>query len=361
MGFTLDDAAKKIGVSPAKLAAAESGQGHLTMRQAEAAAKTYDRPTAALFLPEAPQEEPPEAKFRRLPDAPPLPWSPEMHALSRRVRERQDAALEIYELLEEVPRWQSMNIEYSDDAALLGRRARASLAMDLDEQRSWRDSSGYRALREWVDAVESLGILVMQDGTVPVEVMRGFASPHDEVPAIVVNTDDDARARAFTVVHELGHLLRASAGRRVRPADEAWCDDFAGEVIVPEHALRSDMAEQASGRDLLSIVDNLALTYGVTPRALAVRLRRQQLVADHEASAVIRQISTRSQAHSRSTGGGNYYRSTLGRLGPSFIRLVFAALDNQAVSYAVAAGVLGVKVNNFGKLREALISRSALG
>lgn len=120
--------------------------------------QAYGRAIAELFLPEAPEEEPVEAKFRRLPDAPPLPWSPEMHGLARRIRERQEAALEICEPLEEEPRWEPVGIGYSDDSTVLGERARARLGIDLGEQRSWRDSSGYRPLREWVDAVESPGV-----------------------------------------------------------------------------------------------------------------------------------------------------------------------------------------------------------
>lgn len=361
MGLTVQSAAKRIVVSPDKLVAAEAGAAHLTMRQAERAAKAYERSTADLFLPEAPQEEPLEAKFRRLPDAPPLPWPPEMHALVRRIRERQDAALEIYELLEDEPRWQLVGIDYSDDASVLGARARVRLGIDLSEQRSWRDTSGYQPLREWVDAVESLGVLVMQDGTVPVDMMRGFASTHAQVPAIVVNTDDDARARAFTVVHELGHLLRAEAGLSSRSSDEQWCDHFAGEVMVPGAALHVDFARESRGRDLLAVVDGLALMYGVTPNAMAVRLSRQHLVSGEDAAAVIERIQERWRGMAPSAGGGNYYRTTVARLGPSFIRLVFTALDSQAVSFPVAAGVLGVKVNNFPKLRETMMSRSGLG
>jgi transcriptional regulator with XRE-family HTH domain len=157
-GYSLDEAATKVGVASEKLEAAESGEGHLTMRQAEAAAKTYHRPIATLLLPTPPAEEPLEAQFRRLPDAPPLPWPADMRVLARRVRDRQDAALELDELLEEGPPWRSLAIEYTDDTELLAARAREELRIDLTEQQSWRDSSGFRPLREWVDAVESLGV-----------------------------------------------------------------------------------------------------------------------------------------------------------------------------------------------------------
>lgn len=191
--------------------------------------------------------------------------------------------------------------------------------------------------------------------------MRGFASTYAQVPAIVVNTDDDPRARAFSVVHELGHLLRARAGRAWRSADEPWCDDFAGEVMVPGAALRVDFARESAGKDLLGVVDGLALTYGVTPSAMAVRLRRQDLVTAQEAPAVIERIQERWRGMTSSAGGGNYYSTTVARLGPSFIRLVFTALDSEAVSFPVASGVLGVKVNNIAKLRETTMKRPGLG
>ena len=57
-----------------KLEEAERGEAYLTLRQAEAVARLYERPLAALFLPEPPREEPPEAQFRRLPGAPEPPW-----------------------------------------------------------------------------------------------------------------------------------------------------------------------------------------------------------------------------------------------------------------------------------------------
>jgi transcriptional regulator with XRE-family HTH domain len=58
IGYALEDAAGKIGVSPEKLALAEKGKQLLTIRQAEKAAHAYERPFAALFLPDAPGATP---------------------------------------------------------------------------------------------------------------------------------------------------------------------------------------------------------------------------------------------------------------------------------------------------------------
>jgi Zn-dependent peptidase ImmA (M78 family)/transcriptional regulator with XRE-family HTH domain len=358
IGFPIEDAAARIGVKAEKLEGAERGDLLLTLRQAERAARVYDRPLAALFLPEPPAEEPQEAQFRRLPGAPAPPWPPEMQVLVRRVRQRQDAAAELYDTLEEEPPWSQRAAELAQAAGPPPERARHMLGIGFEEQTSWRDPSGYLPLRNWIDAVESLGILVMQDGALPVEAMRGFASTHSFVPAIVVNTQDDPRARAFTIIHEFGHLYLAAVGRAVGPETETWCNEFAGEVLMP----RGWMANVLSATDdsrAVERIDSLALTFGVTPYAAAVRVARAGLWPREDIDAVIQEIRLRPE---RPRGvGGDYYRTQIGRLGPSFIRLVFTALDSQAVSYPAASSLLGgVKVSNFDTLRDYIAHRSEL-
>jgi Zn-dependent peptidase ImmA (M78 family) len=348
MGLTIEVAARKVGISAEKLARAERDEEHLTLRQAEAAARAYERPMAALFMREPPVEDPPERQFRRLPDAPLLPWPPEMLALARRVRARQDDATELYELVESTPPWTSLDLELSDRPLPTASAVRRALP-NLEEQQSWRDRSGFRPLREWVDAVESLGVFVMQDGSMPVEVMRGFASTHPVAPAIVVNTNDDPRARVFTVLHELGHLL-------VPRALEEWCNLFAAELLMPRGDFLDSFGEPVLEVDLLVRVDELALSFGVTSLAAAVRLRRLDRISQSQMDDLRRQIDERAVGRV-APKGGNYYRTMVARLGPSYVQLVFQALDMQAVTFPGAAGLLGVKVNNFEKLRQTTFER----
>lgn len=358
IGYALEDAASKIGVRAETLERAEHGGAFLTLRQAEKAARVYHRPLAALFLPEPPVEEPQEAQFRRLPGAPEPPWPPEMQVLARRIRGRQEAAAELYELIDEDPPWSDVKEQIGRSAEDYAATARELLGISSEEQSSWGDPSGYQPLRHWIDAVEALGVLVMQDGTLPLEMMRGFASTHPMVPAVVVNTQDDARARAFTAVHELGHLMLEAAGKPVGSETESWCDEFAGEVLMPSAVFRQVFGGTRSS-DSLERIDEVALKFGVTPRAAAVTAVRRQLLSQDEANVAIARIDERG-GQGQASGGGNYYWTQLGRLGPSFTRLVFSALDSQALTYPAASGLLGVKVNNFSTLREYVDRRSEL-
>lgn len=351
-GYDLEEAAKRIGANPEKLAAAEAGVVQLTLRQAENAADTYDRPLAVLFMDSPPPEEPQSAQFRQLPDAPAPPWPPGMVRMARRIQSRQMAAIELYELVEEEPRWPTISALLStESASSLSDAARRILGVTLDQQFSWRD--GYKALRRWTDAVEGLGILVAQSGEVSLELMRGFASLDAVVPAVVINAQDDPRARAYTLIHEMGHLTLGA--RRESVADpEGWCDEFAGNVIMPPSPL-TERYLRTSGTTL-ERVDALAGIFSVTPAAATVRSIRVGLLTQAEGNQVLEEI--RRRHHPRGDGGGgNYYTTQIGRVGPSFIRLVFSALENQALTYPMAAGLLDVKVNNFQKLRTFLDRR----
>ena len=355
IGFELELAAQRIGVKPEKLEGAESGDLMLTLRQAERAADLYERPLAALFLPEPPAEEPQEAQFRRLRDAPEPPWPPEMQLLVRRVRDRQESADELYEVLDEQPPWLETLTALTEVREPSAETARTLLSIGFDEQTSWRDASGYAPMRHWTDAIEGAGILVLQDGTLPVEMMRGFAATHATVPAIVINTRDDPRSRAFTLLHELGHLYLAALD--VTPAGdvEAWADTFAADVLMPRAWVQTITSSLRGTR--LEVVDALALRLGVTPLAAAVRLATAGLWAWADTLPVIEQIQARPPRQGGS--GGDYYRTQIGRLSPAYTRLVFTALDSQAVTYPAASSLLdGVKVSNFDKLREYLARRA---
>lgn len=358
-GFSPRRAAEEIGVDRWYLELVEDGGEHLTLYEAEKAADVYERPLAALFLPAPPDEDPQEVQFRRLPGTPEPPWGPEIQLTARRVVERQHAALEIFDALEEAPPWVDVADEFaSASRKTLAETARRALGVARAEQRDW-GSDQYAPLRGWRAAIERLGVLVMQDGPVAVEEMRGFASVEPSAaPAILVNSKDDPRARAFTIVHELGHVLLALRGEAARGDTERWCDEFAGEVVMPTAWLDEELSK-ASAASALGRVEAIAHTFHVTPLAAAVRIARAKLLPRDEIDAVIQEIRGRWRGDDRETKtGGDYYKNQVARFGPGYLGLVFSALDAQVVTLPTASALLdGVKVKYFEPLRDQLEGR----
>lgn len=336
----------RVGVAAARLAAAESGDTRLTLNQARKAADVYGRPFAALFLPEAPIEDPVEVQFRRFRDAPALPWPPAMRALARRVPAIQEDAVELFAALEEEPSWPSIAdfFQSTDDVENLAARLREEVGVSLEDQKAAArvDLQGFRAFRVWREAIEDSGLLVLQDGSLELDDMRGFASPHARVPAIILNTNDDVRARLFTLIHELAHLFWLQA-------DESRCDAFAAAVLTPAEPFMFDFARAAS-RSLLEKIDALARLYAVTPDATAVRVGWLRLAPWPDVQEAREEISGRAGGHRAL--GGNHYRNVVARMGPGFVGRVLGAVTQGALSELAAARLLGVRVVGLPSLRK---------
>jgi Zn-dependent peptidase ImmA (M78 family) len=171
--------------------------------------------------------------------------------------------------------------------------------------------------------------------------MRGFASIEPaSVPAILVNNNDDPRARAFTLMHELGHVILAARGEHVGPRTERWCESFAGHVLMPSAWLREAWSRSMANTSLGQIRD-VARSFRMSPRAAAVRITRAGLISPEEGGALIGHMQSRWQeSEEERQPGGNYYFNQLNKFGPGYLRLVFTALDNQAVTLPTASSLL---------------------
>ncbi len=67
--------------------------------------------------------------------------------------------------------------------------------------------------------------------------VRGLSIFYDRLPVIIINDSDYRKAQSFTLMHELGHVLRKKTeidGWRKNTAEESWCDRLAGSVLMPE-------------------------------------------------------------------------------------------------------------------------------
>lgn len=338
-------AARKVGVRRAALLAAERGSHFLTLRQAQIAAETYGRSLATLMLPHPPDEPSVDAKYRRLRGAPLPPWSPQMIRLEREIRDRQDATVEIYAALGEEPPWR----EGRTRLGLPQRRPEPifvsnMLGLTPPSLRPERPQDIWHSRRLVVRAVEWLGVLVIRQ-PLPDPGVRGFLLPHAEVPAIYVNSSEDARAQAFTIIHELAHLLLHEAQAEI-DSEEDWCDEYAGDLLMPEPEFTAWFSTHQIPQPA-SMMEGVAYEFGVTPAAAAVRAARLGLIPWRQASTVIQRPTT-----VRESRGGNGNRNKVARLSPTFTDLVLAAADSSAVTLATAARLLRTKVEDFEKLRE---------
>ena len=199
----------------------------------------------------------------------------------RRVRYMQSAASEMMAGLgaaarPETPR--GVTISDSPAEVARGERERLAPAGGADGPLRGPSRGMYGRLRS---AIEDLNILVFQY-PIHTGAVRGMSLTESDPCAILVNSRETDAARAFTLLHEYGHVLLRSGGvcdeHGATRADsgknraEAWCSRFAASFLMPGPGFAAE--QRRLGRLLngpSEIVAGLAKRFKVSRYAAAVR------------------------------------------------------------------------------------------
>ena len=258
-GLSNSEFAQKVGAEPDKVQAWITGQAQPTKTQFNKIVSTLKRPSAAFFLPEPPQHlnlPPPlrrsvGARDRALnaQELREIRWARRLQQLVAHLRE--EDSVDLPPLPQFAP---------SDSSVRAARVLRKRLDVPLDRQAQWPNPGA--AFNGWREAAEATGVIVLQLRLGP-GAIRGFALWNDAAPLVAVNTTFIPQARAFTLFHEIGHLLlRQDAasdehiGRDASLATgymvERWCERMAAAVLLPAPAVRAeaptDMSEDEAYR-----------------------------------------------------------------------------------------------------------------
>jgi len=231
-------------VTAERVALWEAGDELPTLAQLKKLSEIYRRPLAVFFLQKAPREFPVPRDFRRMPGEGLGAFSPALRFELRAAQERRLAALQFYDELEEAPPAFPLTGTMREAPATLGARAREALGFSIQEQFAWRNQ--YEAMKAWKTRIEGLGVLVFQVPGIATSEMRGFSISELPLPAMGVNRAESPRARVFSMMHELTHLMVRTSSvcdfnedveappeeRRI----EIFCNAVAAEILAPAEA-----------------------------------------------------------------------------------------------------------------------------
>jgi Zn-dependent peptidase ImmA (M78 family)/transcriptional regulator with XRE-family HTH domain len=361
-GLTIEEAAEKLGLKDVakasaaeKLAQAEAGTRPVTQTFLEKVATTYRRPLLTFYLPQPPARGDRGEDFRTISGTTSTRANAMLDALLRDVRARQQMLREI--------------LAEDDDArpltfvASVGVEIRATLGVTIADQR--RPNSPADLFANLRGAAERAGIYVLLLGDlgsyhsdIGEDVFRGFALADDLAPIVVINDNDAAPARSFTLIHELAHLWLGASGvsgplRGMSDnAIERLCNAVASEFLLPPEAI-GDLAK-ARGADfnsVLAFTATVARDWNVSQGAVAYRLTEQRLIAEDVANELFRYFAERWRAErqrARDTrdadeAGPSYYVVRRSRLGTALLGVVRRALQANVLTHTKAGKILGVK------------------
>jgi Zn-dependent peptidase ImmA (M78 family)/transcriptional regulator with XRE-family HTH domain len=367
VGATVEDAAKRAGVTDDRIRAWESGEAEPTVAKLRALAKLYQRSFAVFFLPEPPTTFDTMRDFRRLPGTTDHTWSRPLHKVYRRAVEQQEIADELAN--EDTTSQEPISLlsaTVDDSPEVAASRLRAALGIGLAEQFSWRRPED--AFNGWLATVESLGVLVLRTSDVAVSEMRGF-SLTGRISVIVVNALDWPRGQVFTLMHELAHLTlregglcdllepQSTAARRV----ELWCNAVAAAVLMPAESFLDPEVIGPAGRSSWDddVLTQLSARYGVSQEAVVRRLVTLDRAtmdfylakrAEYQVAYDKAREDQRRQRREKD-GGPPPYRMAVRDRGRPYVRLVLDAYYRDFITPSTLSSLLGLKLKHLPALQ----------
>lgn len=333
-----------------------TGTHRPTLKQLEKFANDTHTPFGLLFLPEPPVED--------------LPI-PDMRTIGNMAIPRPSAdLLDTIYLCQSRQEWYRNYAQENATAAhefvgstttataptLIASQIRDMLRFNLTERVVF--SNWEEALRQLVDRIEAIGVLVMVNGIVgtnthrvlnPQE-FRGFALTDSLAPLIFVNGADTKAAQIFTMIHELAHiwlgesaLSDAAMNTQDGIDEEQWCNQVAAEVLVPLTALRADFHGEVNKTELERLAQKYRVsTLVVLKRIFDARFLDWDSYQEHYEAEHQRIMDILSARKDKGRGGNYYYTQPL-RLSRQFARAVIASAFEGTTTYRDAYRLLGTK------------------
>lgn len=397
-GLSIEEAADRLGFrsgekrsAAEKLAEIEAGNQYPTKNQLMKFAAVYRRPLLSFYMDEPPRRGERGEDFRTLD----VHVSPRdnalLDALLRDIRARQEMVKSILEDEDDarpLPFVGSMS--QTDGVEAVANSIGGALNLPADARlRPGRNSGADELFRELRHRAERAGIFVLLVGdlgshhsAISETVFRGFAIADSLAPFVVINDQDAKSARSFTMIHELAHIWLGQSGvsgaadkieaRTEAGRVEQFCNDVAGEFLLPQSALNAfeRIPADAPPAEIHRAITHIAQVWSVSEPMVAYRLNRmgwisrtayRQLASDYAARWMSIKQRTKEK-NKESEGGPSYYVVKQHKLGNALIDVVRRTLRENILSHTKAAKVLGVKpssveplIRNLEKSRGAII------
>ena len=367
-GMTAAAAAKRIGLrgslkhsAVGKLAALEAGEAAPTQRQLLRIARAYRRPATVFYLAKPPPPGPRGVDFRAVGAEATPEEAALLEAFVRDIRVRRDIVRSLVEDDED-----RQPLEFVGSLAIsVPVRQACARTRDLLGIDAGKTAPGlpFPELRR---RVEALGIYVLLIGNlgswhtrIATDLFRGLALSDPLAPFIVINDADSKPAQCFTLIHEFVHILLDAPGVSAAPSTEhpntetarveRFCNDAAGEFLLPETALEA-VAGTVDWDEALAIIGDLSKQHRVSSSMAAYRLWRTeritaalygQLTAFYQSRW--RKSCQASRAGSTSSPGPYPWTVWRNQLGAQLLTLVDRSLRTNELTHTKASRLLGVQ------------------
>jgi Zn-dependent peptidase ImmA (M78 family) len=365
IGMSIDGLSSDVDIAVQTLEKVMEKQAVLSVNQLEKLANYFKRSLMFFLDPnEVNEEKVYSPQFRTINNQKPI-TSPKLRAFIERVEKLRTVYLGLMEELES-PISNQWHLNFESGAGGI-----KSLSSNVREWLGISPSDSFEDIR---NAVESKGILVVvsngYNGKWQIEKenpVRGFCLYFEVLPIIVVKKQLSKGAQAFTLIHELAHLLLHKKSSIDDEEDfqsyrgiEKEANEFAGNLLIPDHFLRELDVE-----NLLSLnieeYDNFLSVYKqrwcVSGEAILVRLLIDNKIPQ-QSYQIYKKFKEQKAANDRLRKTGSIprmyrHREPINVFGKPFVYAVFDSLHSRNITLAKASTYLdNLKISDVRQLEE---------
>ena len=199
---------------------------------------------------------------------------------------------------------------------------------------------------QWREKIEAKGIFVFMSGKyngrfkIDPDAFRGLSVYHNQLPIIIINDSDAKKAQPFTLLHELGHILRKETviDDHINNKVETWCNEFAGNLLMPLDMFNEELSKITINDWDLDTVEKLSRKFKASSHACLIRIKQLGLIdgkqSDRLESVLKKRLDDYRKKSKESKGGPSRERPTevINQYGHLFSRTVVQAHYNQEIS-----------------------------
>ena len=378
--YSLEIAAKKIGVTPEKLKEWESGKSLPTMRQARTMSQVYRRPLAAFYLPHPPKDFPLLKDFRTIEGKPPQ-YSPPLVFLMRQIQERQ---VWLREYLKEQGHEQLKFIGSGRSQSSPKKLSKNIIKTIWGSEKEYsqitsKNESIPSLLNNWLIQCEEKGIFISRTSNlnshnvIPVKEVRGFVISDKYAPFIFINSGDSKSAQLFTLLHELAHLWLDISGvpdhfsvsyKSEKSSTEFFCNQTAAEILMPEEKIKV-FPKMTNTVQVKEFIEEYHKKFPVSRLSLLVRLKSFSMLSNASFKTLKDQYGKEYEKYrverrkklKEAEGGPDANLLKIYANGESFTKIVTFSYKEGLISGREASSLLDMKLNRMEKILPMLVSR----
>jgi len=369
-GMAIEDVARKINVAAQKVSDWEAGNSKPTTRQGRMLAESYDRHFLEFFsdvIPDVPEVQlVPDYRTYKSKKSEGPQGKRSIEAVQEWAEEQRLNALAILEEIGEHPPLFSSNLRFRVDADVEAATeiCREAMGFEIETQLKIKKSLRYTFPEIFRDKVEEMGILVLKQSGITKLGVRGICLYSETLPVIVFGSESPG-AQAFTIAHELGHVLLGASGisghprlggRSGQKEIEDWCNRFAAAFLAPKAAIEQIFEKPSTPANKIDseVLSSLAEMFAMSRHAMLIRLVGLGYVRPQFYWKIMRPVFLREEEEFKSFARSQYYgKRYVNAKGRYYTGLVMSAWSGGQITAHNAAEYMGIKhFQHLGDIRE---------